>query len=171
MPAASRRQARRLHYPLLPAVRLRFAPRSSPLAHPATARLNVVRDVLHDHRNASAVSPPLLRRPARRRRRRSGPRGRAGHRPRRESCSCANAFPPPEPNLVEAAAVRTPEARHVLGDPEHVRVVFTEHPRPFTASSSATSCGVVTIGARQLGSVWRIVSWVSPVPGGRSITR
>jgi len=50
MPAASGRQARRLHYPLPPRRPTRFAPRSSPLAHPATAHdSGVVRDVLHDH--------------------------------------------------------------------------------------------------------------------------
>ena len=39
------------------------------------------------------------------------------------------------------------------------------------ASSSAMSCGVVTISAPETGTRWLSVSWMSPVPGGRSMIR
>ncbi|MNO09146.1 hypothetical protein D3C81_2321400 [compost metagenome] len=42
---------------------------------------------------------------------------------------------------------------------------------PFFASSSAMSCGVVTITAPVSGTFCDIVSWMSPVPGGMSTTR
>ena len=41
----------------------------------------------------------------------------------------------------------------------------------FFASSVAMSCGVVTITAPASGIFWVRVSWMSPVPGGRSISR
>ena len=43
--------------------------------------------------------------------------------------------------------------------------------RPLRASSSATSCGVVTMTAPESGTFCARVSWASPVPGGRSTTR
>ena len=39
------------------------------------------------------------------------------------------------------------------------------------ASSVATSCGVVTITAPATGIFCARVSWMSPVPGGRSTIR
>ena len=39
------------------------------------------------------------------------------------------------------------------------------------ASSSAMSCGVETITAPASGTRCAMVSWASPVPGGRSTTR
>ena len=39
---------------------------------------------------------------------------------------------------------------------------------PFLASSSAMSCGVVTMTAPVMGTRWLRVSWMSPVPGGMS---
>ena len=39
------------------------------------------------------------------------------------------------------------------------------------ASSKATSCGVQTTTAPVSGSDWARVSGMSPVPGGKSITR
>ena len=39
------------------------------------------------------------------------------------------------------------------------------------ASISAMSCGVVTISAPVTGTRCASVSWMSPVPGGRSTTR
>ena len=41
--------------------------------------------------------------------------------------------------------------------------------RPFLASISAMSCGVVTMTAPVTGTCCASVSWMSPVPGGRSI--
>ena len=41
----------------------------------------------------------------------------------------------------------------------------------FLASNRAISCGVVTIRAPLTGIFWHKVNWISPVPGGRSITR
>ena len=43
--------------------------------------------------------------------------------------------------------------------------------RPFLASSSAMSCGVVTITAPVTGTFCDNVSWISPVPGGMSTMR
>ena len=43
--------------------------------------------------------------------------------------------------------------------------------KPFLASSSAMSCGVVTITAPVTGTFCESVSWMSPVPGGMSTTR
>ncbi len=43
--------------------------------------------------------------------------------------------------------------------------------RPLRASSSAMSCGVVTITAPVSGTRWESVSWMSPVPGGMSMIR
>ncbi|MDR8834885.1 hypothetical protein FEQ02_05971 [Burkholderia pseudomultivorans] len=43
--------------------------------------------------------------------------------------------------------------------------------RPFFASSSAMSCGVVTITAPVTGTRCASVSWMSPVPGGMSTIR
>ncbi len=48
---------------------------------------------------------------------------------------------------------------------------FSNMLRPFFASSSAMSCGVVTITAPVSGTRWLSVSWMSPVPGGMSMTR
>ena len=48
---------------------------------------------------------------------------------------------------------------------------FSNILRPFLASISAMSCGVVTITAPVTGTFWASVNWMSPVPGGRSITR
>ena len=42
---------------------------------------------------------------------------------------------------------------------------------PLRASSSAMSCGVVTITAPVTGTLCDSVSWMSPVPGGMSMTR
>ena len=42
---------------------------------------------------------------------------------------------------------------------------------PFLASSSAMSCGVVTITAPVSGTFWLSVNWMSPVPGGMSMIR
>ena len=42
---------------------------------------------------------------------------------------------------------------------------------PLRASSSAMSWGVVTMTAPDTGTFCARVSWVSPVPGGRSMTR
>jgi hypothetical protein len=33
------------------------------------------------------------------------------------------------------------------------------------------SCGVVTIRAAETGTRWHKVSWMSPVPGGKSMIR
>ena len=43
--------------------------------------------------------------------------------------------------------------------------------RPLRASIRAMSCGVVTITAPVTGTFCASVSWMSPVPGGRSTTR
>jgi hypothetical protein len=43
--------------------------------------------------------------------------------------------------------------------------------RPCGQSSSAMSCGVVTITAPVTGTFCARVSWMSPVPGGMSTTR
>ncbi|MNN26450.1 hypothetical protein D3C81_1399550 [compost metagenome] len=42
---------------------------------------------------------------------------------------------------------------------------------PFLASIRARSCGVVTITEPATGTFCARVSWISPVPGGMSITR
>ncbi len=42
---------------------------------------------------------------------------------------------------------------------------------PFLASSSAMSCGVVTMTAPVMGTRCDSVSWMSPVPGGMSTIR
>ena len=42
---------------------------------------------------------------------------------------------------------------------------------PLRASSSAMSCGVVTITAPVTGTFCDSVSWMSPVPGGMSTIR
>ena len=39
------------------------------------------------------------------------------------------------------------------------------------ASMRATSCGVVTMSAPESATVCTMVSWMSPVPGGRSSRR
>ena len=41
----------------------------------------------------------------------------------------------------------------------------------FRASMSATSCGVVTMTAPLRATVCTMVSWMSPVPGGKSRIR
>ena len=43
--------------------------------------------------------------------------------------------------------------------------------RPFLASMSAMSCGVVTTTAPVSGTYCESVSWMSPVPGGMSTIR
>ena len=43
--------------------------------------------------------------------------------------------------------------------------------RALRASRVAMSWGVVTMTAPETGTRWASVSWMSPVPGGRSITR
>ena len=43
--------------------------------------------------------------------------------------------------------------------------------RPLRASARATSWGVVTMTAPLTGTRWERVSWMSPVPGGRSTMR
>jgi len=43
--------------------------------------------------------------------------------------------------------------------------------KPRRASSSAISCGVVTMTAPETGIFCARVSWMSPVPGGRSTIR
>ena len=48
---------------------------------------------------------------------------------------------------------------------------FSNILRPLRASSSAMSCGVVTITAPASGTCCASVSWTSPVPGGMSTTR
>ena len=48
---------------------------------------------------------------------------------------------------------------------------FSNILRPLRASISAMSCGVVTITAPVTGTFCASVSWMSPVPGGRSTTR
>ncbi|CPL40673.1 Uncharacterised protein [Bordetella pertussis] len=42
---------------------------------------------------------------------------------------------------------------------------------PLRASSKAMSCGVVTMTAPVTGTFWLRVRWMSPVPGGMSMTR
>ena len=48
---------------------------------------------------------------------------------------------------------------------------FSNILRPLRASSSAMSCGVVTITAPVTGTFCDSVSWMSPVPGGMSTIR
>lgn len=47
---------------------------------------------------------------------------------------------------------------------------FSNIATPFAASINATSCGVVTITAPDRATRCAIEIWMSPVPGGRSIT-
>jgi len=147
------RQARRLHYPRsLPAVRLASLPAHRPSLTRDGARLRRCSRRSPRSPGTRPRSHPPLRRPARRRRRRSGPRGRAGHRPRREDrVPAPPTFPPPEPNI----SWKPPQSGH--RKPAMFSAILSTFVsclpnirRPFTASSSATSCGVVTIGgARQ----------------------
>ena len=48
---------------------------------------------------------------------------------------------------------------------------FSNILRPLRASMRAMSCGVVTMTAPVTGTFCASVSWMSPVPGGRSTTR
>ncbi len=50
-------------------------------------------------------------------------------------------------------------------------LTFSNIVRPFLASSSAMSCGVVTITAPVSGTRCDSVSAMSPVPGGMSTSR
>jgi len=60
---------------------------------------------------------------------------------------------------------------HVLDDAEDRMLTFSNILRPFLASISAMSCGVVTMTAPVTGTCCAKVSWMSPVPGGMSTTR
>ena len=42
---------------------------------------------------------------------------------------------------------------------------------PFATSMKASFCGVVTMTAAEKATDWHRVSWMSPVPGGKSTTR
>ena len=42
---------------------------------------------------------------------------------------------------------------------------------PLATSTYASFCGVVTMTAAAMGTDWQSVSWMSPVPGGKSTTR
>ena len=44
-------------------------------------------------------------------------------------------------------------------------------PSPFATSTKASFCGVVTMTAALMATVWHSVSWMSPVPGGKSRIR
>ena len=70
------------------------------------------------------------------------------------------------------------EVGHVVADGEQFAAVFAEDMATlsnmvlaFFASSRAMSCGVVMMTAPATGICWERVSWVSPVPGGRSMMR
>ena len=52
-----------------------------------------------------------------------------------------------------------------------IQLTFSNILMPLRASSSAMSCGVVTITAPVIGTRCESVSWMSPVPGGRSTIR
>src|SRR5690606_11507281 len=55
--------------------------------------------------------------------------------------------------------------------PRTATSTFSNMRRPLRASRVAMSCGVVTMTAPATGIFWARVSWMSPVPGGRSTTR
>ena len=42
---------------------------------------------------------------------------------------------------------------------------------PLATSMNASFCGVVTTTAAENATDWHSVSWMSPVPGGKSTTR
>ena len=67
---------------------------------------------------------------------------------------------------LDPATGAVPDELRRIGTPTVSNIV-----RPFLASMSAMSCGVVTITAPVTGTFCASVSWMSPVPGGRSTTR
>jgi hypothetical protein len=48
---------------------------------------------------------------------------------------------------------------------------FANMRMPFATSMKASFCGVVTTTAAEKATDWHRVSWMSPVPGGKSTTR
>lgn len=48
---------------------------------------------------------------------------------------------------------------------------FANMRMPFATSTNARRCGVVTTTAAVMDAVWQSVSWMSPVPGGKSRMR
>ena len=80
--------------------------------------------------------------------------------------------PPPAPNTCSS----WPQFEHTWVDmfstrPSTGTSTFSNIFSALIASSSAMSCGVVTITAPATGTFCERVSWMSPVPGGRSMTR
>jgi hemoglobin-like flavoprotein len=74
-------------------------------------------------------------------------------------------------DVLGMAAVGADVDGHVLDNAEHRHFDLANILRAFFASSRAMSCGVVTMIAADTGTFWHRVSWMSPVPGGRSMTR
>ena len=109
------------------------------------ARVAALADLDVERDAAEVLELVALRRTSRRRRgRRSrSPRRSAGRRTR----SCSRRRPSP--------------ARSGAGT----------SPAPSPRPSTATSCGVVTSSAPEMGTAWASVSCASEVPGGRSMTR
>jgi len=69
------------------------------------------------------------------------------------------------------AALRADVGAHFSTTPSTGMETFWNMRRPLRASSSAMSCGVVTMTAPLTGTRCASVSWMSPVPGGMSTTR
>ena len=49
--------------------------------------------------------------------------------------------------------------------------IFANMRMPLATSMKARFCGVVTTTAAEKETAWQRVSWMSPVPGGKSTTR
>ena len=62
---------------------------------------------------------------------------------------------------------------HVLNQPDngHIHLCLSKHGNPFTGIGQGYVLGVVTTTTPVTGAVCIRVRWISPVPGGISITR
>ena len=81
-------------------------------------------------------------------------------------------LPPPSPKMCSS----WPQLEQMWMDmfstiPRIGTSTFSNILKPLRASSRAMSCGVVTITAPLTGMRCDRVSWMSPVPGGRSMIR
>jgi hypothetical protein len=97
----------------------------------------------------------------------------SGREPSNSTPYCsAIRWPPPAPKICST----WPQLEQVCNAmfstmPSTGTSTFSNIRSALRASSSAMSCGVVTITAADTGTRWARVSWMSPVPGGRSMTK
>ncbi len=82
----------------------------------------------------------------------------------------ASAFAPPEPKIGTFAPVASANQAMFSTTPRILAPVFSNISAARRASISAISCGVETMTTPSSFSRCTRVSWMSPVPGGRSMT-